>query len=95
MSSAEVETAWSPQNFLQIEVTYDYRVKGFFNHISKYGIGTPVILNRNFPAKESQERIKYEFINGVGQAYPTTELVSVEESHIGNRDVMNLRANIQ
>lgn len=56
MSSAEVETAWSPQNFLQIEVTYDYHVKGFSNHISKYGIGTPVILNRNFPEKESQEK---------------------------------------
>lgn len=94
MSSAEVETAWSPQNFLQIEVTYDYRVKGFSNHISKYGIGTPVILNRNFPAKESQERIKYEFINGVGQAYPATAFVSLEESYLGNRDLMNLRAKI-
>ncbi|EMY16526.1 PGAP1-like domain protein [Leptospira weilii str. Ecochallenge] len=94
MSSAEVETAWSPQNFLQIEVTYDYRVKGFSNHISKYGIGTPVILNRNFPEKESRERIKYEFINGVGQAYPATAFVSLEESYLGNRDLTNLRAKI-
>ncbi|MBE8398311.1 alpha/beta hydrolase, partial [Leptospira borgpetersenii serovar Hardjo-bovis] len=32
MLGAEVETAWKPQNFLQIEVAYDYRVKGFSNH---------------------------------------------------------------
>ncbi|EKO60441.1 PGAP1-like domain protein [Leptospira kirschneri str. 200803703] len=94
MLGAEVETAWRPQNFLQIEVAYDYRVKGFSNHISKYGIGTPVILNRKFPEHESQERTKYEFINGVGQAYPATAFVSLEESYLENKDLLNLPAKI-
>ncbi|PJZ43536.1 hypothetical protein CH370_03720 [Leptospira kmetyi] len=94
MIGSETETAWRPQNFLQVEVAYDYKVKGFSNHISKYGIGTPLILNRKFPENESEGRIKYEFINGVGQAYPATAFVSLEESYLGTRDLMNLRAKI-
>ncbi|WP_246846832.1 esterase/lipase family protein [Leptospira barantonii] len=94
MIGSETETSWRPQNFLQVEVAYDYKVKGFSNHISKYGIGTPLILNRKFPENESEGRIKYEFINGVGQAYPATAFVSLEESYLGTRDMMNLRAKI-
>lgn len=94
MDSAEVETSWRPQNFLQIEVAYDFKTKGFSNHISKYGIGTPLILIRKFPENEPQKRIQYEFINGVGQAYPGTAFVSLEESYLGNRDLMNLKAKI-
>ncbi|MCG6167113.1 esterase/lipase family protein [Leptospira sanjuanensis] len=95
MIGAETESAWSPQNFLQVEVAYDYRVKGFSNHISKYGIGTPLILNRKFPEDGSHtERTKYEFIAGVGQAYPATAFLSLEESYLGNRDLMNLKAKI-
>ncbi|TGL64336.1 alpha/beta hydrolase [Leptospira sarikeiensis] len=87
MTKAEVETAWTPKNFLEVEVAYDYKNEGFSNQITKYGIGTPLILIRKHPEKEPIERRKYEFVAGVGQAYPGTALLTLEESYLENRNL--------
>nr|WP_244241171.1 alpha/beta hydrolase [Leptospira selangorensis] len=87
MTRAEVETAWTPKNFLEVEVAYDYKNAGFSNQISKFGIGTPLILIRKHPEKEPEERRKYEFVAGVGQAYPGTALLTLEESYLENRNL--------
>lgn len=93
MTNAEVETTWTPKNFLQVEVAFDYKTEGFNNQISKYGIGTPLILIRKESEKESSERKRYEFVAGVGQAYPGTAFISLNESYIENRN-LNLNATI-
>ncbi|EQA46985.1 alpha/beta hydrolase family protein [Leptospira broomii serovar Hurstbridge str. 5399] len=93
MVNVKVETTWTPKSFLQVEVASDYKVTGFSNHISKYGIGAPLILVRKHPELEPAERRKYEFIAGVGQAYPGTAFLSLEESYLENRN-LDLRATI-
>ncbi|EPG66573.1 esterase/lipase family protein [Leptospira wolffii] len=93
MVRADVETSWTPKNFLQVEVAYDYKTEGFDNQINKYGIGTPLILIRKESEKEPPERKKYEFVAGVGQAYPGTAFLSLEDSYLENRN-LNLNATI-
>ncbi|WP_210410072.1 esterase/lipase family protein [Leptospira langatensis] len=93
MTGAEVETTWTPKNFLEVEVAYDYKIEGFSNQINKFGIGTPLILIRKHPERESPERKKYEFVGGVGQAYPGTAFVSLEDSYLENRN-LHLKAKI-
>ncbi|WP_425460258.1 esterase/lipase family protein [Leptospira fletcheri] len=93
MTDVKVETAWTPKSFLQVEVAWDYKVSGFSNHIRREGIGAPLILVRKYPELEPAERRKYEFVGGVGQAYPGTAFLSLEESYLENRS-LELKATI-
>ncbi|WP_425460241.1 esterase/lipase family protein [Leptospira semungkisensis] len=93
MIGAEVETTWTPKNFLEVEVAYDYKNEGFSNQIDRFGIGTPLIMIRKHPERESPERKKYEFVAGVGQAYPGTAFISLEDSYLENRN-LHLKAKI-
>lgn len=85
----ENELHYLPGSFLHIRVAYDFRVKGFKNHQSYYGMGTPLVLIRPYPKDPLNRQLEasrtahmdYSFLGKADQAYPASVVFDHDGSY--------------